>query len=134
MKKIYFIVFMVILYNLYKPTINLIRNPDIILSPGGLLGFYVLGICHYIKNHYNIDNKNIVGFSAGSLNTIFLSLDKSYDNPFLKDYTIGSMGPGDGKSYINIALSSKKDLNSQDLEYIVFFDRETFEVVDYEKT
>ena len=56
------------------------------------------------------------------------------DNPFLKDYTIGSMGPGDGKSYINIALSSKKDLNSQDLEYIVFFDRETFEVVDYEKT
>lgn len=85
MKKIYFIVFMVILYNLYKPTINLIRNPDIILSPGGLLGFYVLGICHYIKNHYNIDNKNIVGFSAGSLNTIFLSLDKSYDIPFLKE-------------------------------------------------
>lgn len=85
MKKMYFIVFMVILYNLYKPTINLIRNPDIILSPGGLLGFYVLGICHYIKNHYNIDNKNIVGFSAGSLNTIFLSLDKQYDIRFLKE-------------------------------------------------
>jgi hypothetical protein len=85
MKKIYFIVFMIILYNIYKPTINLIRNPDIILSPGGLLGFYVLGICHYIKNHYNIDKKNIVGFSAGSLNTVFLSLDKSYDIPFLKE-------------------------------------------------
>lgn len=76
---------MVILYNLYKPTINLIRNPDIVLSPGGLLGFYVLGICHYIKNNYNIDNKNIIGFSAGALNTIFLSLDKKYDILFLKE-------------------------------------------------
>jgi len=45
----YLIMFLLLFYILYKPNIKLIRNPDIILSPGGLLGFYVLGICHFIK-------------------------------------------------------------------------------------
>jgi len=81
----YLFVLIFIVYIIYKPIINLIDNPDIILSPGGLLGFYVLGICHYIKNNYNIDKKNIIGFSAGSFNTIFLSLDKKYDNTFLNE-------------------------------------------------
>lgn len=80
-----FIVFIFILYHVYKPQIKLIQDPDIVLSPGGLLGFYVLGICHYIKHNYNIDHKNIIGFSAGSFNTIFLALDKKYDDHFLKE-------------------------------------------------
>lgn len=80
-----FIIFLFIVYHLYKPRIKLINDPDIVLSPGGLLGFYVLGICHYIKHNYNIDDKKIIGFSAGSFNTIFLALDKKYDDHFLKE-------------------------------------------------
>lgn len=80
-----FIVFIFILYHVYKPKINLIQDPDIVLAPGGLMGFYVLGICHFIKNNYNIDDKKIIGFSAGSFNTIFLALDKKYDDHFLKE-------------------------------------------------
>ena len=88
MIKIYFIVLIIILYILYiynNSTIELMDNPDIILSPGGLLGYYVLGICHYIKNNYDITNKKIIGFSAGSLNNIFLSLNKKYDTIFLSE-------------------------------------------------
>jgi len=88
MINLYYIILIIILYclyTLYNSNIDIIDNPDIILSPGGLLGFYVLGICHYIKNNYNITNKKIIGFSAGSLNNIFLSLDKEYDNIFLQE-------------------------------------------------
>lgn len=81
----YFIILMILCYILYKPKLNVIDNPDIILAPGGLMGFYVLGICHFIKNNYDLRTKKIIGFSAGSLNTIFLSLDKQYDNLFLKE-------------------------------------------------
>lgn len=81
----YFIIVMIICYILYKPKINLIDNPDIILAPGGLLGFYVLGICHFIKNNYDLHEKKIIGFSAGSLNSIFLSLHKEYDHIFLNE-------------------------------------------------
>jgi hypothetical protein len=85
MKKMHIIFLCILLYIYYKPSIHLIKDPDIILSPGGLLGFYVLGICHYIKNHYDIQYKKIIGFSAGSLNTLFLSLDKKYDILFLSE-------------------------------------------------
>ena len=68
---------------MYKPTIDLMDNPDIILSPGGILGFYVLGICHFIKNNYDITNKKIIGFSAGSLNNIFMAMNKKEDILFL---------------------------------------------------
>jgi hypothetical protein len=59
--------------------------PDIIISPGGQFGFYNLGICHYIRNHFNIDNKKIVGFSAGSFISLFLTIKKEYINDLLKE-------------------------------------------------
>lgn len=49
-------------------------NYDIIIEPGGVYGFYTLGVCHYIKNNYKIDNKSIIGFSAGSWNVVFLAI------------------------------------------------------------
>ena len=85
MKYILLLTFVVVVYALYKPSINLINDPDIILPPGGLLGFYVLGICHFIKTNYNIEKKKVIGFSAGSFNTIFLSLDKDNDHKFLTE-------------------------------------------------
>ena len=78
-------VMFILLYKMNKPRMRVIKDPDIILSPGGLLGFYVLGICHFIKNNYNIKSKKTIGFSAGALYCIFLSLDKQYDVLFLRE-------------------------------------------------
>lgn len=44
---------------------------DIIsISPGGYKGFYVLGICQFIKEHYSLDNYIFSGASAGSWNAL----------------------------------------------------------------
>jgi len=59
--------------------------PDIIISPGGQFGFYNLGICHYIRNHFNIDNKKIVGFSAGSFIALVLTFKRKNINYLLKE-------------------------------------------------
>lgn len=67
----------------YKVTNNII--PDILISPGGRYGTYQLGICHYIKNNFDIKNKKILGFSAGSWNTLFMAIDKKYDNKCLNE-------------------------------------------------
>ena len=44
----------------------------IILTPGGLHGFYTLGVSSYIKQHYNLTNYVFSGSSAGSWNSLFL--------------------------------------------------------------
>ena len=54
----------------------------ITITPGGYKGFYTLGICHYIKQNYNIDNFYFSGASAGSWNSLFLSF-KGNDYEFL---------------------------------------------------
>ncbi len=59
--------------------------PDIVISPGGRYGMYTLGICHYIKNNFNIKDKKIVGFSSGSWNGLFMCMKKKYINIALKD-------------------------------------------------
>ena len=66
----------------YKVTNHVI--PDIVICPSGRYGAYQLGICHYIKNNFNIENKKILGFSAGSLNAVFLSIKKEHNNECLK--------------------------------------------------
>lgn len=78
-----FCIFILLMYTWNRPRIQVIKDPDIILSPGGLLGFYVLGISHFIKKNYNMKSKKIIGFSAGALNSIFLSMDKKHDDLFL---------------------------------------------------
>ena len=57
---------------------------DIILSPGGIKGPYNIGICLYLKNHFVLTDKKIVGFSSGSINNLFLALNKEKNNEFLK--------------------------------------------------
>jgi len=48
----------------------------ITLAPGGINGFYNLGICYYIKNNYNLDNYIFSGVSAGAWNSLFLTCKK----------------------------------------------------------
>lgn len=43
------------------------------IRSGGLKGFYMFGICKYIKDNYNLDNFYYFGASAGAWNSLFLS-------------------------------------------------------------
>ena len=45
----------------------------ITITPGGLKGFYVLGICSYIKQNYNLNEYIFSGASAGSWNSLIMS-------------------------------------------------------------
>uniref|UniRef100_A0A6C0D4B5 PNPLA domain-containing protein n=1 Tax=viral metagenome TaxID=1070528 RepID=A0A6C0D4B5_9ZZZZ len=42
------------------------------ISPAGLKGFYVTGICKYIKRRYNLNNYIFSGASAGAWNSLLL--------------------------------------------------------------
>jgi len=54
----------------------------IITTPGGLYGFYLLGVSSYIKNHYDLSNIIFSGASAGSWNSLFLAF-KGNDTEFI---------------------------------------------------
>ena len=57
-----------------------IHNKKIItLSPGGFRGFYVLGICKYIKENYDLSDYVFSGASAGAWNSLFLCYDGEID-------------------------------------------------------
>lgn len=56
---------------------NFIQNKKLIsISPGGYKGFYVLGICKYIKDHYNLENYIFSGASAGAWNSLLLCFNR----------------------------------------------------------
>lgn len=62
------------------------NNPSklIISTPGGLFGFYFMGVSSYIKQNYDLSNYIFSGASAGAWNSLFLSL-KGDDQPFLEE-------------------------------------------------
>ena len=52
---------------------SFIKNKRIIsISPGGLKGFYMLGIVKYLKQNYDLDNYIFSGASAGAWNSLVL--------------------------------------------------------------
>ncbi len=56
---------------------NFIKDKKLIsISPGGLKGFYELGILSYIKDNYNMDKYIFSGASAGSWNALFMCYNK----------------------------------------------------------
>ena len=59
-------------------------DADIIIAPGGIKGTYMIGICNYIKNHFDLTDKKIVGFSAGAINNLFINLNQEKDIHFLR--------------------------------------------------
>jgi hypothetical protein len=59
--------------NQYAHFIENTKDKKIIsLSPGGYKGFYVLGICKFIKENYQLDNYVFSGASAGAWNSLML--------------------------------------------------------------
>ena len=68
---------------LYLP---IMKSNIINIYPGGLHGFYMMGICKYIKNHYNLNNCKFYGASAGSWNGLYLTYkDKEKDDLFIEN-------------------------------------------------
>jgi len=52
---------------------NFIKNKKLIsISPGGLKGFYELGVLSYIKDNYDMDGYIFSGASAGAWNALFM--------------------------------------------------------------
>lgn len=43
------------------------------ISPGGFKGYYMMGTCAYIKEHYDISNMVFSGASAGAWNTLVMT-------------------------------------------------------------
>jgi hypothetical protein len=77
--------------------------PDIVISPGGRYGMYALGICHYVKNNFNINDKKILGFSSGSWNGLFMCMKQKYlNNALRKAFKINNISvPNSNKSVIS---------------------------------
>ena len=83
---IYTIIILYIYYSIYHSQHKYNLNDyDIICSPGGNYGFYMMGICDFIKKKYNIKNKKIIGFSAGSFCSVFLKLNNQCSDQLLVD-------------------------------------------------
>ena len=66
---------------LYLP---IMKSNIINIYPGGLHGFYMMGICKYIKNHYNLNQYKFYGASAGSWNGLYLTY-KDKDDKFIEN-------------------------------------------------
>jgi hypothetical protein len=59
---------------------DFIKDKKIIsISPGGFKGFYMLGICKYIKQNYDLDDYIFSGASAGAWNSLVLSYKGNID-------------------------------------------------------
>ena len=57
--------------------INKFKNKKFISStPGGISGFYSLGICSYIQEKYDLSNYSFLGASAGAWNSMLLCNNK----------------------------------------------------------
>jgi hypothetical protein len=116
MKKVlFFFIILYILKVLTKKTLPPLEA-DILIAPGGYRGVYVLGICHYVKNHFNVKNKTFVGFSSGSFNSLFMVLNPEENNKFLM--LLFSLKKGPISKFLQDSISSIKKLENDcfDLE------------------
>ena len=66
--------------DMYTINDKILQNKKMIyVSPGGLRGFYQLGICNYIKKNFDIDDYVFTGSCSGAWNCLLLSM-KPYVN------------------------------------------------------
>ncbi len=83
------ILFLLILFFLMNLKMKMFRkdkplDTDILIAPGGYKGIYMMGICHYLKNHFPTMSKSITGFSCGSFISLFMRLDPSLNDKYLR--------------------------------------------------
>jgi len=103
------------LYNKKNTDISKIQEFDMIIGPGGYYGFYILGICHYIKNTYDISNVKMIGFSAGSIAIFFMSLPDRLTNNYLYEVFQHKITPDLSLLANNIFTHIKNTIQFKDL-------------------
>lgn len=89
----------------------------ITLSPGGFRGFYVLGLCKFIKENYDLKDYVFSGASAGAWNSLFLSYNGNSDK-FVN--SVMSVDIKKQNSLYNVQQSIKETL-------LEFFDETEFD-------
>jgi predicted acylesterase/phospholipase RssA len=62
----------------------MLKSNIIRVSPGGLKGFYLLGILNYLRNHYVMDHYIYSGASAGAWNSLIMCAKR--DNKFINQF------------------------------------------------
>jgi hypothetical protein len=82
MKILYFMVLLYLVRRIVRKPISV--DCDILIAPGGFKGLYMIGICHYLKNHFPTASKSMVGFSCGSFIALFMRLNPALDYRCLK--------------------------------------------------
>ena len=98
-------------------------NPSklIISTPGGLFGFYFMGVSSFLKDNYNLTNYIFSGASAGAWNSLFLSLKKD-DKPFIDEMLKTDIK--NTKSILKLEKKMKsiilKNYNESDFRQIIF--------------
>ena len=70
--------------NQYKIKNSPTLDKLIISTPGGLNGFYLLGVSSYLKENYNLTDYLYSGASAGAWNSLFLSF-RGNDTEFINN-------------------------------------------------
>ena len=100
MKTIYFLYLLFNICNALK---------TISITSGGLHGFYMFGICKFIKKNYCMEKTILYGASAGAWNSLYLSLKEDNDN--FESY-ISSMNVSKVKNLYSIENNIKKSILS----------------------
>ena len=132
----YFKLFICILLNLfncdsfiftYKPSVS--KNKLVTFGPGGLTGFYTLGVTSYLKDNYNLTDYSFLGASAGSWNALLLTCkhnnsavidDLLSQNMYNKSMSVVNL-LSDIKTYVETAYESDDfDLNKFYVSVSVF--------------
>jgi hypothetical protein len=73
----------------FMNTNNFFKDKKIIsISPAGYYGFYVMGVCSYIKENYNTSNYIFSGASAGAWNSLYMTLRT--DSSFMKNILVNN--------------------------------------------
>jgi len=99
---------------------DFIKNKKLIsISPGGLKGFYELGILSYIKDNYNMENYIFSGASAGAWNALFMchkNDTKMFVFNLLSDYKLLQVKSiNELEYYLKYKLLTKYNSNDFDL-------------------
>ncbi len=96
-------------YNIHD--LNYLKNKKTIsVSPGGIQGFYFMGIVSYIKDNYDLSNVVFTGASAGAWISLFSSYKYSNTNlvKHMLDYDYNNI-----KSVLELQMYFKKQLLSK---------------------
>ena len=69
----------------YMKSAHLTDKKIISISGSGYYGFYNLGVCSYIKEHYDTSNYLFTGTSSGAWNSLFMTLKNNEKNDKMND-------------------------------------------------